>query len=158
MRHIQLNYAFLLFWSIFVEISGGKLFLLFKKKAISEMSTEIRRNFVFLNLFEKWQILRKIWICLKTFFDQTIKIVKIITKTFFLLKVIHPHTAKLCFSVVLKHFGKIPRELLFLLKKVTISEKSTEIFRTFVFPNKSEKGHILRIIWICLNNCFWSNQ
>ena len=64
-----------------------------------------------------------------------------------------PHTAKLCFSLVLKNFGKIYRELLFLVQKVTISEKSTEIKKNCVF-NKFEKGQILRKIWICLNNCF----
>ena len=46
-----------------------------------------------------------------------------------------PHTAKLCFSVVLEHLGEIHREFLFLLKKVTISEKCTEILRKVVFLN-----------------------
>ena len=45
-----------------------------------------------------------------------------------------PHTAKLCFSVVLKHFGEIHRELLFLVKKAAISEKTTEKVRNlFMF-------------------------
>ena len=42
--------------------------------------------------------------------------------------------------VVLKHFWKIHRELLFLVKKVTISESNTEILRKFVFPTMLEKG------------------
>ena len=44
-----------------------------------------------------------------------------------------PHTAKLCLSVVLKHFWGIDRELFFLVKKKTISETSPKILRNFVF-------------------------
>ena len=40
-----------------------------------------------------------------------------------------PYTAKLCLSVVLKHFGEIHRELFFLDIKVFISETSTDIHR-----------------------------
>ena len=65
--HILLNYAFLLFWSIFGEIHR-ELFFLDIKVTISETSTEILRNFVFLTMFEKGKILRKIWICLNIFF------------------------------------------------------------------------------------------
>ena len=50
-----------------------------------------------------------------------------------------PYSAKLCFSVVLKHFWEIPRELLFLVKKVAISERCTESLRKFVFLNMFEK-------------------
>ncbi len=55
-------------------------------------------------------------------------------------------------------FGEIYRELLFLVKKETISERSTEILRKFVLFNMFEKEKILMKIWICLNNSFWSNQ
>ena len=51
-----------------------------------------------------------------------------------------PHTAKLCLSVVLKHFAVIHRELLFLDIKVAISETSTEILRNFVFITVFESG------------------
>ncbi len=65
-----------------------------------------------------------------------------------------PQTAKLCVSVVLKHFrGNLQRTSLF-SQKMTISEKSTEIIRKVVFLNKFEKGQILRKIWICLNKSF----
>ncbi len=57
-----------------------------------------------------------------------------------------PLTEKLCFSVVLKHFGGNPQRILFLVQKVTISEKSTEILRKFVSLNEFEKGQILRKI------------
>ena len=53
---------------------------------------------------------------------------------------IKPHTAKLNFSVLLKHFREIHRELHFLVKIVTFSERSTEILRKFVFLNMFEKG------------------
>ena len=47
-----------------------------------------------------------------------------------------PHAAKLCFPVVLKHFwANSPKTSLF-SQKMTISERSTEILRKFVFLNK----------------------
>ena len=76
----------------------------------------------------------------------------ILTKTCFSPQS-EPHTAKLCFSVVLSIFWEIHRELLFLVQKVAITERSTEILRKFVFLNMFEKWQILRKIWICLNNC-----
>ena len=51
-----------------------------------------------------------------------------------------PHIAKLCLSVVLKHFGKIYRELFFLDIKVFIAERSPKILRKFVFPIMFERG------------------
>ena len=114
MSHILLNYSFLLFWSIFVEIHR-EIFFLVKKVTISETSTEILRKFVILTMFEKWQILRKIWICLNFFFYQTSKRGHILTKTVF-----HPklsHIQLNCFSVVLKHFrGNLQRTFLFCQK------------------------------------------
>ena len=50
--HILLDYAFLLFWSIFGEIHRELLFLV-QKVTMSETSTEILRKFVFLTLFER---------------------------------------------------------------------------------------------------------
>ena len=67
MSHIQQNYASLLFRNILGEING-KIPFLVTILIISERSTEILRKFVFLNKFEKGQILRKIWICLNNFF------------------------------------------------------------------------------------------
>ena len=67
MSNIELNYAFLLFLSVFWEIHWKNLFLV-KKFTSSESCTEILKKFVFLNKFEKWQILRKIRICLNNFF------------------------------------------------------------------------------------------
>ena len=117
MSHIQLNYAFLLFWSIFGKIHWKLLFLV-QKVTISERSTELLRKFVFLNKFEKKQILRKIWICLhKSFFDQTIKRGEILTKTVFLLKMGHIQL-NYAFLLFWSIFGKIHWKLLFLVQKV----------------------------------------
>ena len=94
------------------------------------------------------QIRRKIWICLTYFFDQTSKRGQILTKTVFLPKFSHIQLnyAFLFFCSIL---GEIQRELLFLVRKVTITETSTEIFRKFVVLTMFEKGKILGKIWIC---------
>ena len=57
MSHIQLNYALLLFWSVFGEIHWKLLFLV-KKLTLSESISEILGKFVFLNKLEKGQIQR----------------------------------------------------------------------------------------------------
>ena len=88
MSNILLNYAFLLFWSIFGEIHR-EIFFLVTKVTLSEMSTEILRKFVFLTMFEKGKILWKIWICLNNFFDQSSKMGQTLSKTLFLHKVSH---------------------------------------------------------------------
>ena len=69
-----------------------------------------------------------------------------------------PNIAKLCFSVVLKYSGGNSQSCSLFRKKKTISERRTEILRKFVFLNMFEKGKIMRKIWICLNNLFWSKQ
>ena len=51
MSHIELNYAFLLFLSILGEIHWNLFFV--KNMTMSERSTEILKNFVFLNKVEK---------------------------------------------------------------------------------------------------------
>ena len=67
-------------------------------------------------MFEKGQILRKIWICFKTLFDQTSKMEKMFKKN--VIQLNEPHTDKLCFSVVLKHFmGNSEKKSLFGQKK-----------------------------------------
>ena len=101
--HIQLNYVFLLFWSIFGEIHRELLFF-DQKVTISERRTEILTKFVFLNMFENGQILRKIWICLNNcFLTNQWNGTNIKQKLFFSPN--EQHTAKLCFTIVLKHFG-----------------------------------------------------
>ena len=69
-----------------------------------------------------------------------------------------PHTAKLCLSVVFKHFWwNSPRIFLF-RHKSDYRRTSTEILRNLFFLPCLTRGQILRKIWICLNNYFWSNQ
>ena len=72
---------------------------------------------------------------------------EILTKTCFSPQS-EQHRAKLCFSIVLKHFfGNLQRTSLF-SQKVSISERSIEKLRKFVFLKMFEKGQILRKIWI----------
>ena len=125
MSHIQLNYASLLFWSIFVG-SHWELFFLDIIVTIAEMSTEILRKFVFLTMFEKCQILWKIWMCLnKYFWPNQVKEIYI---------------NKNCFAPQSEpHNAEIHRELFFLDIKVSISEMSTEILRKFVFLTLFER-------------------
>ena len=156
MNHIQLNFAFLFFCRILGEIHR-ELLLPVKKVTISETSTEILRKFVFLTMFEKWQILRKIWICLNNFFDQTSKMEHILTKTVFHPKVSHIQW-KICFAVVLKLFrGNSQRTFLFSQKSDYLRNEHWNTQKV-VFPTMLEKEQLLMKIWICLNNCFLSNQ
>ena len=131
MSQTLLNYAFLLFWCFFGEILRELLFLDIKV-TISETSTEILRKFVFLTTFEKGKILRKIWICLNIFFDQTSKRGHILIKNFFLSQLSH---IQLNYVILLfwSIFGEIHRESFFLVKKVTISETNIEIPRKLFY-------------------------
>ena len=125
----------------FVEIHRELLFLV--KKWLSEKRTEILRTLVFLNIFEKAQIQRKIWICLNnSFWSDQYKGTNINKNCFSPQS--EPHSAKLCFSVVLKHFRGNSQRTSLLSPKSPISEKSTEILRKVVFLNMFEKGQILR--------------
>ena len=154
--HIQPNYVFLLFWSIFGEIHRELLFL-DQKLAISERRTEILTKFVFLNMFENGKILKKIWMYLNiSFWSNQWKGTNIKKKNFSPQS--EPYKLKYVFVLFCSIFAEIHRELLFLDQKVTISERKTEILTKFVFLNMFENGQILRKNWICLNNCFWSNQ
>ena len=58
MSYILLNYAFLLFRSVFAEIHGEDFFLNIKL-TISETSTEILRKYFFLSMFERIKYCRK---------------------------------------------------------------------------------------------------
>ena len=71
MNHILLNYAFVLFWSIFEEIHR-ELYFLGLKVTLSEMSTEILREFVFLTMFEWGKSWVKFGFGKTTVFNQTI--------------------------------------------------------------------------------------
>ena len=138
MSNILLNYAFLLFWSIFGEIHI-ELFFLAIKVTISETSTEILRKFVFLTMFEWSKILRLIWICLNNrFLINQWRGLKL-TITVFLHKLGHIQLtyATLLFWSIL---GEIHRELFFLDIKVTISETWNKTLRKLVFLTIFERG------------------
>ena len=109
-----------------------ELLFLIKKMSISETSTEGLRKFVFITIFEKWQIPRKIWICLKKFFDQTSKRWQILTKTVFLRKLsrIQLNYVFLLFWSIL---GEIHRELLFFIKKWLSQKRSLKYSEGLVF-------------------------
>ncbi len=64
---------------------------------------------------------------------------EISTKKIFSLQS-EPHSAEIRFSVVLKQFWVIHRELLFLVKKVTTSGRSTEILRKLIFSTCLKRG------------------
>ena len=102
-------------------------------------NTELLRKFVLLNIFEKGQILRKICICFKNLFDQTSKMEKIFLKNCFSPQC-EPHTDKLCFSVVLKHFrGNSQKKSLFVQKSDFLRKKHWKS-QKFVKLNFFEKG------------------
>ena len=75
---------------------------------------------------------------LKQLFYQTSKMGEILIKTFFFTKVSHTEL-NYAFLLFWNIFGEIHREHLFLVQKVTISEKSSEKLRKLVFHNKIEK-------------------
>ena len=138
MSHTLLNYASLLFCSIFGEIHR-ELFFIDIKVAISEKRTKIVRNFFFLTMFEWSKILRLIWICLNNRFLINQWRGLILTITVFLHKLGHIQLtyATLLFWSIL---GEIHRELFFLDIKVTISETWNKTLRKLVFLTIFERG------------------
>ena len=105
--------------------------LFITKCAISEKSTETDRKFVFLNIFEMVNPEENL-----DLFKPPILIIPVkrenINKNFCSPQS-EPHTAKLSFFVVLKHFWENFQRYSFLVKKVTISERSTKILRDMFF-------------------------
>ena len=121
MSHIQLNYALLLFWSIFWLIHWKILF--FVKKVTLRKKHRNTQKVFFLNKCEKGQILRKIWISLNKFFWSKQYMGTNINKHCFSPQD-EPHAAKLCFPVVLKHFWGISfKTSLFSQKKNYLRKK-----------------------------------
>ena len=123
----------------------------------SEKRTEKLSKLVFLNMFENRQTLRKIWTSLNNCLWSNQWNGGYIIKNSFSPQS-KPHTAKLCFSVVLKHFRWNSQRTSLFIQKVDISERRTEILTKFVFLNMFENGKILKKIWMYLNSSFWSNQ
>ena len=136
--HIQLKFAFLLFWCIYGEIQRELLFL-FKIMTISERSSELLRKFVFLNKFEKGKIQRKIWICLNNcFWSNHLKGTNI-NKNFF-SPVCEPYTAKLCFSFFLKHFWGNSQRTSFFSPKIDSQKRAQKYSESLFFLTSLKKG------------------
>ena len=156
MSHLQIKFAFRLFWSILGEIHWKFLFLNIKL-TLSERSSDVIGKFVFLNKLEKGKIHRKIWIiCKQNLLYEAIK------WDIYKQKKISPqnetHTAKLCFSVILKHFwGNSLKNSLF-IQKLTISERSSEILRKNAFLTTFLKEKSQRKIWIWCKQLFCTKQ
>ena len=127
--HIQLNYAFLLFCSILGKIHREHVFLVQKKlsQKVAEKLSEICFSQQFwkgtnpeenLNLFKQ------------LFLIKPVKWGKYYQRRVFLLKVSYKQL-NYAFLLFWSIRGEIYRELLFLVQKVTFSEKSREILRNF---------------------------
>ena len=101
--NIQLNYAFLLFWSILEEIHIELLFLV-QKVTISERRTEILTNLLFSTCLKKGKSWGKIDLFKQLFLIKPVKGDNIKKICFY--PHTEPHTAKLCFSVVLNLFRR----------------------------------------------------
>ena len=108
---------FCCFWSIFGEIHR-ELFFLDTNVTRSKTITEILRKFVFLTMFEKEQILKKILICLKIFLIKPVKGDKYQQKLFFSTK--WTTFWKTVFLLFWSVFVELHRELLFLDIKLAI--------------------------------------
>ena len=102
MSHIQQNCAFLLFWCIFGEIHRELLFL-YQKVNISKKSTGLPKNLFFLTCLKNGKSCGNVGFFNQMFLIKPVKWVNINKNCFSPQS--EPHTAKPCFSVVLKHFG-----------------------------------------------------
>ena len=127
MSHIQLIYAFLLFWSIFREIHWKLLFLV-KKLTISVRSSEILRIF-FLNKFEKWKFGGKFEFVLNNPFCTKQKNGTNVNNNVFLHKISHIQL-NYAFLLYWSIFWETHWKLLFLFQKMTISDRSTELLES----------------------------
>ena len=133
-------------------------FSFLSKKWLSlKRATEILRKFVFLTMFEGGNPEANLDLFKQLFLIKPVKGDKYYKKTIFLPKLSHIQL-NYAFLLFWSIFGEIQREILVLVKKVTISETSTEILWKLVFLTMFEKWQIQWKIWVSLNKCFWSNQ
>ena len=65
---------------------------------------------------------------------------KLFKKKYYFSPQNEPHAAKLCFPVVLKHFRANLLKTCLFSQKLTISERSSEILRKFVFLINLKRG------------------
>ena len=126
MSHLQINFAFRLFWSILGEIHWKFLFLIIKL-TLSERSSDIIGKFVFLNKLEKGKIHRKIWIiCKQNLLYEAIKW-DIYKQKKFLHKMNHIQL-NYAFLLFWSTFGEIHWKILFLFKN-WLSQKEAQKYK-----------------------------
>ena len=138
MSHILLNYAFLLFWSIYGEIIR-ELFFLDLKVTSQKRALKFSESRFFLPCLKADNPEENLALFKQIFFKQTSKRGYILTKTVFLHKVRHI-LLNYAFVLFWSIFGEIHRELFFRNIKVTISEKNAKIHRKIVFLTMFESG------------------
>ena len=155
MSHIQLNYTFLLFWSISGEIHCELLFLV-KKLTISEGALKYSESSFFLTTSKRVISWGKFGFIITTDFEQTSKWGQILTKTVFLHKMSHIQL-NYAFLSFWSYFILIHWKLLFLVQK-WLFHKRAQKYSEIRFLIMFEKGKILRKFWISLNNSFWSHK
>ena len=113
--------------------------LLVKKLNLSERTSEILGKFVFFNKLEKGQIQRKIWIsCNQPFLLKAVKLEKYKQKLFSPQNL--PQTAKLYFSVVLKHFRGNSLKTSLFSQKIDSLRKKLRNTRKVCFFQQVRKG------------------
>ena len=137
MSHIHQNYAFLLFCSILGEIHRELLFF-FQKGLYQKGVLKNSESFFFLTCLKRGKSWGNLDLFKQLFLIKPVKGDNINKKLFSPKS--EPPTTKLCFSVVLNHFWGSHRELLILVKKVAISERSTEKLRNFFFITCLKRG------------------
>ena len=138
-----------------VKFTENSLFS--QKSDISERNTDILGKFVFLSKFEKEQIQRKIRICCKQpFLFKAVKQDKYKQKCFSHQNL--PHTAKLCFPVILKHFRWNSLKTSLFSQKKTLSEKAQKNLESCFFSTSSKRNKSRGKLGFVVNNPFCSKQ
>ena len=119
-----------------------KTSLFIQKITISERSSEILRKITFLNKFKNEKIWAKFGFSVHKCFCSKQKNGTIFNTNCFYPQN-EPHRAKLCFSVVLKHFrGNSLIISLFWSKRDYLRKDHRNTQKVFFFFNKFEKGQI----------------
>ena len=122
MCHLELNYVFWLFWSIFWLNPWKLLFLV--KKVISQKKLRNTKKFVFLNRFEKLKSLGKFQFDVNNYVFQTREMRQIEEKNVCLFNISHIEQNS-AFLLLWSIFSEIHWKLLFLVKK-WLSQKESQ--------------------------------
>ena len=155
MRHILINYAFLLLWSIFGKIHSELLFLDIKV-TMSQMSTEILRNVFSYHILKVANPEENLDLFKQLFWIKPVKGDKYLKKCFSPQCV--PQTVKLCLSVVLKNFWENSHRTSLFSQKSDYLRNEHWNTQKVCFSYHVWIRQILIKNWIYLNNFFLSNQ